>query len=143
MILLDDDEYREIGSIKILFKELDKDYYKPITIDSDFAERNDNYIEYTSNADIFQNLSPKEYLNVIRPYLRNLIDEHKPIMELNNNSNNTHNHNNNSNNSNSNNINNRAEWKIQLLIKSNFISVKDFEETCTIYSVSKPDRNCH
>ena len=80
---------------------------------------------------------------MIRPYLRNLIEEHKPIMELNNNSNNTHNHNNNSNNSNSNNINNRAEWKIQLLIKSNFISVKDFEETCTIYSVSKPDRNCH
>ena len=64
-------------------------------------------------------------------------------MELNNNSNNTHNHNNNSNNSNSNNINNRAEWKIQLIIKNNFISVKDFEETCTIYSVSKPDRKCH
>ena len=76
---------------------------------------------------------------MIRPYLRNLIDQHKPIMELNNNSNNN---NNNSNNSNSNNSNNRAEWKIQL-IKSNFISVKDFEETCTIYSVSKPDRNCH
>ena len=71
---------------------------------------------------------------MIRPYLRNLIDQHKPIMELNNNSNNN---NNNSNNSNSNNSNNRAEWKIQL-IKSNFISVKDFEETCTIYSVSKP-----
>ena len=35
-------------------------------------------------------------INLIRPYLRDLIDEHKPIMELNN----------------SNNSNNRAEWKI-------------------------------
>ena len=45
---------------------------------------------------------------------------------------------NNNSNSNSNNSNNRAEWKIQLMIKNNFISVKDFEDTCTIYSASKP-----
>ena len=58
-------------------------------------------------------------------------------MELNNNNNNNNNSNNgnsnsnsNSNNSNSNNSNNsnRAEWKIQLIIKNNFISVKDFED---------------
>ena len=55
---------------------------------------------------------------MIRPYLRDLIDEHKPIMELNNNndnnnSNNTDNsnNNNNNNNSNSNISNNIAEWK--------------------------------
>ena len=67
---------------------------------------------------------------MIRPYLRDVIDEQKPIMELNNN--------NNSNNNNNNNSNNGAELKIQLIIKNNFISVKDFENTRTIYSASKP-----
>ena len=110
--MVDDDEYRKIGSIRTLFKELNGDYYKPIRTHSGFAERNDNYIEYTSNADRYKNLSPKEYLNVIRPYLRDLIDEHKPIMELNNNNNdNDSNSDNNSNNNNNNNNNNndRAE----------------------------------
>ena len=51
----DDDEYRKIGSIRTLFKELDRDYYKPIRTDSGFAERNDNYIEYTGNADRYEN----------------------------------------------------------------------------------------
>ena len=53
-------------------------------------------------------------------------------MELNN----TNNRNNNNNNNN--NANNRAEWKIQLIITNNFISVKDFEDSRTIYSASKP-----
>ena len=85
---------------------------------------------------------------MIRPYSRDLIDEHKPIIESNtndntnnnktnvNNSNSNNNsssdNNNNSNDSNNNsNDNNRAEWKFQL-IKNNF-SVKDFEYTHTIY----------
>ena len=132
-----DDEYRKIGSIRTLFKELDKDYYKPIRTDSGFAERNGNYIEFMNYADRNENLSPKEYLNVIRPCLRDLMDEHKPIMKLNNNNNNNNNSNNNIINSNNNN-NNRVEWKTQLIIKNNFISVKDFEDTRTIYSASKP-----
>ena len=37
-----------------------------------------------------------------------------------------------------NNNNSRVEWKIQLIIKNNFISVRDFEDTRTIYSASKP-----
>ena len=57
---------------------------------------------------------------MIRPYLRDLINDHKPTAGLN------------SNNS------NKAEWKIQLVIKNNFISVGDFEDTRTIYSASKP-----
>ena len=81
----DDDEYRKIGSIRTLFKELDRDYYKPIRTDIGFAGRNDNYIEYTSKADRYENLSPREYLNVIRTYLRNLINDDKPIIELSNN----------------------------------------------------------
>ena len=47
----DDDEYKKIGSIRTLFKELDSDYYKPIRTDGGFAGRNNNYIEYTSKGD--------------------------------------------------------------------------------------------
>ena len=81
-----------------------------------------------------------------RPYLRDLINEHKPTVELNNtnsnnninnSNNNTNNSNNNTNNSN-NEENDRAEWKIQLVMQNNFISDKNFEDTCTIYSASKP-----
>ena len=32
-----------------------------------------NYIECTSKADRYENLSPREYHNVIRQYLRDLI----------------------------------------------------------------------
>ena len=38
----DDDEHRKIGSIRTLFKEFDRDYYKPIRTDGGFAGRN-NY----------------------------------------------------------------------------------------------------
>ena len=110
------------------------EHYKPIRTDSGFAERNDNYIEYTSKSDRYENLSPREYLNVIRS--RNLINNHKPLMELNNN--NTLNNNSNNNNNSS---SNRAEWKNQLIMKNNFISVKDFEDARTIYSASRPVEN--
>ena len=100
-------------------------------------EGNDNYIEYTSKADRYEYLSPREYLNVIRPYLRNLINDHKPIMELDNNNNNNNTNTTNNINTTTTNID-RAEWKIQLTIKNRFISVKDFEDTRTIYSASRP-----
>ena len=83
-----DDKYRKFGSIRTLFKEFDRDYYKPIRTDGGFAGRNNNYIEYTSKGDRYENLSPKEYLNVIKPYLRDLINKHRPAAELNNNNNN-------------------------------------------------------
>ena len=83
----DDDEYRKIGSIRTLFKEFDRDYYKPIRTDGGFAGRNNNFIEYTSKGDRYENLSPKKYLNVIRSYLRDLINEHRPVVKLNNNNN--------------------------------------------------------
>ena len=76
-----------------------------------------------SKGDRYEDLSPKEYLNVIRPYLRDLINDHKPTVELNNNSNNNNDHNNNNNNNN----NNRAEWKIQLNMHIKCISIKSFE----------------
>ena len=66
----DDDEYRKIGSIKTLFKEFDTDYYKPIRTDDDFAGRRNNYIEYKSKGNRYENLSPEEYLKMIKPYFR-------------------------------------------------------------------------
>ena len=60
---------------------------------------------------------------MIRPYLRDLINEHRPAAGLNNNNNNN---------------NNRAEWKIQLAMQNNCISTKCFEETRTIYTKNEP-----
>ena len=73
---------------------------------------------------------------MIRTYLRDLINEHIPVVEWNNN-------NNNSKNSDSNNINNNnntdcAEWKIQLTMQNSCISTRSFEETRTIYTKSEP-----
>ena len=77
--------------------------------DDSFAGRKNNYIEYKSKGDRYGNLSPEEYLNMIQPYLRDLINNHKLAMELNNDE-----------------ENDRAEWKIQLVMQNNFISDKDF-----------------
>ena len=38
---------------------------------------NDNYIEYESKRDKNKTLSVKEYPNIIRPYLRDVINNHK------------------------------------------------------------------
>ena len=106
----DDDEYRKIGSIRTLFKEFDRDYYKPIRTDDGFAGKRNNYIEYKSKGDRYENLSPEEYLDIIRPYFRDLINNHKPTTESNNEGNNEE--------------NDRAEWKIHLVMENNCISVK-------------------
>ena len=90
-----------------------------------------------------EKLSPEEYLNMIRPFLRDLINKHKPIEELNNNDNDTdnnnNNYNNNNNNDNDNNDNNtdRGEWIIQLSIIIRCISTKNFSEKHTMHSKSK------
>ena len=140
-----DDEYRKTGSIRRLFKRFDRDYFKPIRTDDDgFAGIDNNYMEYVSKRDRYENLSPEEYVNLIRPYLRDLINKHKPIEELNNNNNNINNNNNNDDNNNdddNNNNNNdtdRGEWKIQLTMQNSCISTKGFEEARTIHTQSKP-----
>ena len=114
----DDDEYRKIESVRRLFKEFDRDCYKPIRTDDDFGGRRNNYIEYTSRGDRYENLSPERYLDMIRPYLRDLINHHKPTTKLNNDE--------------------RRKWEIQLVMQNNFISTKDFKETRIIYSACKP-----
>ena len=62
---------------------------------------------------------------MIRPYLRDLINEYKPIAELNNNNN-------------TNNNNNRAEWKIQLTMRISFISTRTFKLKRTMHPKSEP-----
>ena len=58
-----------IRDITTLFKQED-DYYKPTTVGNFW---NNNYIEYESSSDRNKNLSVKEYLHKIKPYLRDVI----------------------------------------------------------------------
>ena len=76
----DDAEYKGIRELRSLFSQsTDEDYYKPIQTKSAF---NDNYIEYESYGDKDKNLSAKKYLNMIRPYLIDLINDHKTPKKL-------------------------------------------------------------
>ena len=94
---------RDVG---YLFNEITKeDYYKPIEIKSAFDS---NYIEYESRGDNNENLLLEEYLNIIRPYLRDMIDNHKAY----------------------------SEWKIQLVMKINFISSLGTDEFRGIHAKS-------
>ena len=65
--------------------------YKPAIVKSSY---NNNYIEYRSEGN--EILAFEEYLNLIEPYLRELIKDHK----------------------------NKGEWKIQLTAQINFISLR-------------------
>ena len=70
-----DAEYIGIRDIGNLFNQSsDEDYYKPVKTKSAF---NGNYIEYQSDGNKDKNLSAKEYLNMIRPYLSNIINDHE------------------------------------------------------------------
>ena len=51
-----------------------RDYFKPIKTKSVF---NGNRIEYESKGDEDKNVSPKEYFDMIRPYLSDLINDHE------------------------------------------------------------------
>ena len=83
----------------------DEDYYKPIWTKSAF---NGNYIEYESKGDKNKNLSPKEYLDMIRPYLSDMITDYKT----------------------------QGEWKIQLTLSINFIYSNGSDETRNLRSKS-------
>ena len=61
---------------------------------------------------------------MIRPYLRDLINRHKPTTELTDEA--------------SNDDNERGEWKIHLVMQNNCNSTINFEDTRTVYSASKP-----
>ena len=98
---------RHIGNLfnEVALNEIDKNYYKPIKTKSAF---NGNYNEYESKGDKDKNLSHKEYLDMIRPYLSDMINDH----------------------------NTTREWKIQLAMSISFISSQDSNETHTIHTKS-------
>ena len=103
---IEDIEQKGIKEIENLFNKIsEEDYYEPIKIRDSF---DGNYIEYESRGDKDNNLSLAEYLNKIRPYLRDMIDNHK-----------AHN-----------------EWKIQLIMKTNFISFLDINDTRIMHTKS-------
>ena len=85
---------------------ISQDYYKPIIVNDTF---NNNYIQYKSKGDNDKILTIREYLNMIRPYLVDMINDHK----------------------------NQREWKIQLTMAINFISSKpDSDETGIMHTES-------
>ena len=90
---------------------------------------NNNYIQYESKGYKDKNLSIKEYLDMIRPYLSNIINDHKTHGEWRIHSGNTiikH--------------KTQGEWKIHLKMSINsinFISSKsDSDETRTMHTKS-------
>ena len=85
--------------------EQEDDYYKPIRVGNFW---NNIYIEYESNGDKNKNLSVKEYLNEIKPYLRDVII----------------------------NLQKSGTWNIQLTITIDFISSKDADEEQVMHSKS-------
>ena len=72
-----DIEFKGISDVGNLFNQsTEEDYYMPISTISVFDNKN-NYIEYESKGDKNKNLSAEEYLNMIRPYLSDMINDHK------------------------------------------------------------------
>ena len=65
----------------------------------------DNYVEHDSRGDRHDNLSLEEYLNIIRPYLIDLLDDYKA----------------------------RGEWKFQLVMRINFVSFLDSTQFHKMY----------
>ena len=97
----DDFEFIGIENVQDLFKIL---IYKPTIVKSGY---NNNYIEYRSEGDKI--LTVEEYLALIEPYLRELINDYKS----------------------------KGEWKIQLTAQINFISLRPgSDETRVMHSKS-------
>ena len=99
-------QYNVTHDIDHLFNEIPKEeYYEPIEIKSAF---DGDYIKYESRGDNDNNLSLEEYLNIIRRYLGDMIDNHKA----------------------------HGEWKIQLVMKIISISSLDTSEFCEMHTKS-------
>ena len=95
------EDFIGLENVKDLNSILD---YKPILIRTSFDY---NYLEYGSEGN--NSLSFMEYLNLIKPYLEDLINEKK----------------------------NKGEWKLQLTANISFVSLKpDSDETRLMYTRS-------
>ena len=100
----------------------EKDHYNPAKTVSAF---NNNYIQYESVGDKDKYLSIKEYIDIIRPYLSDIISNHKTQEEWKIHSGNI-----------ITDYKTQEEWKIHLIIAIKFISSKDSNETRIIHSKS-------
>ena len=98
------EDFIGLENVKDLYSILD---YKPILIRNAFDY---SYLEYGSEGS--NSLSLIEYLNLIKPYLEDLINEMK----------------------------NKDEWKLQLTANISFVSLKpDSDETHLMYTRSDPE----
>ena len=102
---------------------IDEDYYKPIITNSAF---NNNYIQYESKGNKCKILTTNAYLDMIRPYVSDIKNNHKTQGEWRIHSGNTiikH--------------KTQGEWKIHLTMTINFMSSKeDSDETHTMHTKS-------
>ena len=99
----DDFDYYGIRDVENFFDEdSEENYYKPILVKS---SHKGNY-KHESNVDIEKTLLVNQYLDKIRPYLYDLINDHRIA---------------------------RRVWKIQINMHVNFISSKDTGETRIYY----------
>ena len=89
----------------LLSRKKKKDYYKPVWVGSFWSK---NYIEYENNGDRNKKLSLEEYLNKIRRYLKDILNDLK----------------------------NSDPRKNQLTIAINFISSKDNDKEHVMHSKS-------
>ena len=101
---------------------IDEEYYEPITVKIAF---DGNYIQYESKGDKGKNLSIKRYLKMIKPYLSDLINNHKTHGSARYHSGNK-----------SWLEKTSSKWKIHLTMTINFLSSKDSDETRTMHTKS-------
>ena len=101
---------------------VDEDYHKPIITNGAF---NNNYIQYESKGNKDKILTTSEYLDMIRPYLSDIITDHKTQGEWKIHLGNTKTEH-----------KTQGEWKIHLTMAINFISSKDSDETRTMHAKS-------
>ena len=89
-----------------LFNELnEEDYYKPIEVKSAF---DGSYVLYESRGDKDNKLALYEYFDIIKPYLKDMINDYKS----------------------------KGEWKIQIIMKIVFVSFIDENETQVMHTKS-------
>ena len=69
------DHYNDDKKLNIMKRLFD--WLKPKKTDDSFGGRRNNYLEYISEGDDYENLSPRDYLDTIRPHLIDLINDHK------------------------------------------------------------------
>ena len=102
---------------------IDEDYYKPIITNNAF---NNNYIQYERKGNKDKILTTNEYLDMIRPYLSDISNDHKTQGEWKIYSGNTITEH-----------KTQGEWKIHLTMAINFISSKeDSDETRNMHAKS-------